>query len=135
MGTTNGYVGGYYGRLQPGTRLEAELWALYKGLTIILQKGLSNVTIEISATHVVQLMEDESGDKCPFKNMVEDAETLLRGCNYAIQHVWKERNLCVDAMAKFGAAQLEDIIVVNEPPVKIKSQLVADMVGMSRERA
>ncbi|XP_028093436.1 uncharacterized protein LOC114293550 [Camellia sinensis] len=32
------WVCGYYGKLHSGTSLEAELWAVYKGLTIILQK-------------------------------------------------------------------------------------------------
>ncbi|KAL7239716.1 hypothetical protein ACSBR2_005572 [Camellia fascicularis] len=66
------WVCGYYGKLQPRTSLEAELWALYKELTIILQQGLNDVIIETNATQVVQLMEEEIGDKCPFKNIVED---------------------------------------------------------------
>ncbi|XP_028093960.1 uncharacterized protein LOC114294059 [Camellia sinensis] len=47
------WVCGYYGRLQLGTSLEAELWALYKGLIVILQKGMNNVIIESDAMQVV----------------------------------------------------------------------------------
>ncbi|CAL5415798.1 unnamed protein product [Camellia sinensis] len=129
------WVCGYYERLQPGTSLEAELWALYKGLTVILQKGMDNVTIELDTMQVVQLMNEETRDNCPFKNLVEDSKILFRGCQCTVQHVWKEGNLCADALAKFGAQQPEDMLVVNKPPAEIRSLLISDMIGLSRERA
>ncbi|CAL5385015.1 unnamed protein product [Camellia sinensis] len=58
----------------------------------------------------------------------------MRGCECAVQHVYKEKNLCVDALAKLGADQLEEILVVNEPLAEIRGLLIADMLGMSRER-
>ncbi|KAF5934299.1 hypothetical protein HYC85_030470 [Camellia sinensis] len=129
------WVCGYYGRLQPGTSLEAELWALYKGLTVILQKGMNNVIVESDAMQVVQLMNEETKDNCPFKNLVEDSKILLRGYQCTVQHVWKAGNLCADALAKFGAQQPEDMLVVNEPPAEIRSLIISDMIFLSRERA
>ncbi|CAL5373274.1 unnamed protein product [Camellia sinensis] len=126
---------GYYGCLQPGTSLEAKLWALYKGFTIILQKGMNNVIIETDEMQVVELMNEEIGDHSPFLNLVKNAWILLRGCQCTVQHVWKEGNLCADALEKFGAQQPEDVMVVNEPPVEIQSLLVVDMIGLSREWA
>ncbi|CAL5387082.1 unnamed protein product [Camellia sinensis] len=58
----------------------------------------------------------------------------MRGCECSVQHVYKEKNLCVDALAKLGADQLEEILVVNEPLAEIRGLLIADMLGMSRER-
>ncbi|XP_028080539.1 uncharacterized protein LOC114282098 [Camellia sinensis] len=125
------WVCGYYERLQPGTSLEAELWALYKGLTVILQKGMDNVTIELDTMQVVQLMNEETRDNCPFKNLVEDSKILLQGCQCTVQHVWKEGNLCADALAKFGAQQPKDMLVVNEPPAEIRSLLISDMIALN----
>ncbi|CAL5357000.1 unnamed protein product [Camellia sinensis] len=129
------WVCGYYGKLQPGTSLEAELWAVYKSLTVVLQQGLNEVIIETDAAQVVHLLQEEVGDKCPFKRLVEDTKILLNGCNCTVQHVWKEANLCADALAKLGAAQQEDMLVVKEPPVEIRSLLVDDMLGRSIKRA
>ncbi|XP_028069972.1 uncharacterized protein LOC114272460 [Camellia sinensis] len=117
-----------------GTSLETELWVVYKGLTVILQKGLSIVLIETDATQVVKLLKEEIVANCPFKNLVDDAKILIRGCECTIQHIWKEGNLCADALAKFGAEQLEDILVVNEPPAAIRSLLMRDMIGLSSEQ-
>ncbi|KAL7256446.1 hypothetical protein ACSBR1_010384 [Camellia fascicularis] len=65
-------------------------------------------------------MVEKKRDTCPFKNLVEDAKILLRGCNCTVQHVWKEGNLCADALAKLGATQPEDMLDVNEPPTRSK---------------
>lgn len=128
------WVCGYYGKLHSGTSLEAELWAVYKGLTIILQKGMNQVMIETNAEQVVQLLQEEPGDRCPFKNLVEDAQILLRGCDCSVQHVWKEGNLCADFLAKMGANQPEEILVMNDPPAELRELLVADMIGLGRMR-
>ncbi|CAL5395033.1 unnamed protein product [Camellia sinensis] len=130
-----GWICGYYGQLQMGTSLEVELWALYKGLTVILQIGLSNVLIETDTTQVVKLPEEETVANCPFRNLVDDAKILLRGCKCTIQHIWKEGNLYADALTKLGAEQPEDMLAVNEPPAEIRSLLVRDMIGLSTERA
>ncbi|GMP31341.1 hypothetical protein CsSME_00005597 [Camellia sinensis var. sinensis] len=129
------WVCGFYGKMQMGTSLEAELWALYKGLTVLLQKGINNVIIETDAAQVVQLMKDPIASNCPFKNLVEDAKILFNGCECTIQHIWKQGNLCADALAKLGADQPEEMLVVNEPPAELRSYLLADLLGIPRERA
>ncbi|CAL5385566.1 unnamed protein product [Camellia sinensis] len=69
----------YDGRLHTVTSVEAELWALYKRLTVILQKGMNKVIIKIDAAQVMQLMKEEQAKNTPFKNLVEGAKILLRG--------------------------------------------------------
>ncbi|KAL7239041.1 hypothetical protein ACSBR2_005022 [Camellia fascicularis] len=39
-----------------------------------------------------------------------------------------------DLLANMGADQLEPLVVVDEPPIAIRSQIVADMVGMAYRR-
>ncbi|KAL7172538.1 hypothetical protein ACSBR2_032095 [Camellia fascicularis] len=80
-------------------------------------------------------MEEPIESNCPFKNLVEDAKILFRGCECTIQHIWKQGNLSVDALAKLGADQPEDMLVVNEPLAELRSYLMTDMIGVSREKA
>ncbi|XP_028099143.1 uncharacterized protein LOC114298722 [Camellia sinensis] len=87
------------------------------------------------AMQAVKLLEEEIEANSPFKGLLEDAKIIMQGCECTVQHVFKEGNLCVDALAKFGAEQLEDMLVVNEPPAELRSLLVADMVRTPRERA
>ncbi|XP_028052246.1 uncharacterized protein LOC114256764 [Camellia sinensis] len=121
-------------RIDSCTSLETELWEVYKGLTIILQKGFNNVIVGTDAQEVVKLLEEGLGDKHPYKGLTEDAMIIFNGCQCTAQLVYREGNLCMDALAKLGAAQLEDILVVNDPPAEIRKRLVAEMLGMRRER-
>ncbi|KAL7167257.1 hypothetical protein ACSBR2_037842 [Camellia fascicularis] len=90
---------GHYGRLSSGTSLEAELWAIYKGLTVLLQRGWKKVIIETDAMQAVKLLEEETEANSPFKGLKEDANIIMQGCECTVQHVFKEGNLCADALA------------------------------------
>lgn len=48
---------GYFGKLKECTSLEAELWGIYRGLTIILEKGYVDWMIETDSTEAVELMQ------------------------------------------------------------------------------
>lgn len=124
------WICGFYGRLENCTSLEAELWAVYKGLTIILQKGFNNVIIETDAEQVVKLFEEGPREKHLLRGLLEDARIIFNGCQCTAQHVYREGNLCADALAKLGADQPEDILVVNDLPVEIRALLVSNMVGL-----
>ncbi|XP_028118362.1 uncharacterized protein LOC114315918 [Camellia sinensis] len=116
------------------TSLEAELWAVYKGLAIIPQKGFNKVNMETDAQEVVKLLVEGPGEKHPYRGLVEDARIIFNGCQCTTQHVYREGNLCADALPKLGAAQSEDILVVNDPPAEIRELLVADMLELGREK-
>ncbi|KAL7193685.1 hypothetical protein ACSBR2_025324 [Camellia fascicularis] len=75
-----GLVVTIYERLENCTSLEVELWAVYKGLTILLQRGMDKVIVETNAEHV-QLLEEGPSEKFPFNGLVEDARIILRDVN------------------------------------------------------
>ncbi|KAI8547809.1 hypothetical protein RHMOL_Rhmol07G0224500 [Rhododendron molle] len=53
-----GYWPGYHGRVHCSSSLEAELWRIYKGLEIILEKKLENVQIEVDSLIAVNLIKE-----------------------------------------------------------------------------
>ncbi|XP_028070017.1 uncharacterized protein LOC114272492 [Camellia sinensis] len=124
---------GYYGKPEICTRLEAELWAVYKGLTIILQRGFNQVIIEMDAEQVVQLLSKDIGERCPFRGIVEDARITMRGCDCTIQHIRRDANICADAMAKLGEYQPAELLIVQDPPAELRPLLVEDIVHLSME--
>lgn len=127
------WISGYYGRLEINTSLEAELWVVYKGLTIVLQRGINQVIIETDAEQVVQLLSEDLGERCPFRGIVEDARIIMRGCDCSIQHIRREANICADTLAKLGKNQPTDLLIVNTPPAEIRHLLVVDIVYLSEE--
>ncbi|CAL5417905.1 unnamed protein product [Camellia sinensis] len=59
----------------------------------------------MDAEQIVQLLNEEPGEKCPFREIVEDSRIILRGCECSVQCVSRGGNICADALAKFGANQ------------------------------
>ncbi|GMP70674.1 hypothetical protein CsSME_00029427 [Camellia sinensis var. sinensis] len=46
--------------------LEAGIWAVYKGLIILFQHGMTKVIVETDAEQVVKFLNDGPGENCPF---------------------------------------------------------------------
>ncbi|XP_028081991.1 uncharacterized protein LOC114283389 [Camellia sinensis] len=114
--------------------LEAEMWGIYRGLTMVLEKGLHEVIIETDSTLAEEFLNKGPPSNCPFRSIVEDSRDLIRRCNCSIQHILQEDNKCTYLLANMGADQLEPLVVVDEPPIVVRSQIVADMVGMAYRR-
>ncbi|KAL7169819.1 hypothetical protein ACSBR2_034787 [Camellia fascicularis] len=91
------WICGYYGKMDSGTSLETELWALYKGLTVLLQQGMHGVIIESNAQQVVQLMGEDTPDKFPFKGLLEDAKIIFRDVN-APSNMCSRKGTCVQML-------------------------------------
>lgn len=62
------------------SRVEAKLWAIYRGLTILLQKGTMDVDmdIETDATQAIKLIQDGPSHNSPYKAIVEDTKFLMK---------------------------------------------------------
>ncbi|CAL5366189.1 unnamed protein product [Camellia sinensis] len=85
--------------------------------------GMTKVIVKADATQVIKLLEDGLSGDCPFQGLIEDARIIMRGCECTIQHVLREGNSCADAMAKFGAKQPMELLVVNDHPAEVHSLL------------
>ncbi|CAL5395922.1 unnamed protein product [Camellia sinensis] len=101
------WVWSYHGYLGNCTSLEVELWEIYKGLTIIMQKGLSNIEIETDSQTTMELVRDGAAGNSPYKAVIEDANFLLRRCSCLIQAIPREANQCANALANLRVNQQE----------------------------
>ncbi|KAL7262612.1 hypothetical protein ACSBR1_000886 [Camellia fascicularis] len=89
---------GFFGKLETCYSLEVEMWGIYRGLTIVLEKG------------------------------------LVERRNCSIQYIMQEANQCADKLANMGADQVEHLLVMEEPPLEVRSLIVADLVGTAFRR-
>ncbi|KAL7227509.1 hypothetical protein ACSBR1_022377 [Camellia fascicularis] len=71
---------------------------------------------------------------CLYRSIAEDSHHLIQHCSCTIQHIIWEANQCADKLTKLGADQLELLVVVEEPPVEVRSQILANMVVMVYRR-
>ncbi|GMP98855.1 hypothetical protein CsSME_00046579 [Camellia sinensis var. sinensis] len=110
------WLWGYRGYLGNCTSLKAELWGLYRGLTIIMQKGMANIEIEIDSQLAMKLTKDGVESTSPYRALIEDVNFMPRRCNCSIQHIPREANQCADALANIGANQTEHLVFQEDPP-------------------
>lgn len=79
---------GYYGKMAARSSLETEIWSIYRGLTIILEKGLSNVQIESDSQTAVILFNDGATANHPQSNIINDGKYLLNRTGSSLTHIF-----------------------------------------------
>ncbi|XP_058208318.1 uncharacterized protein LOC131321348 [Rhododendron vialii] len=52
------WVLGYYGKATSTSSLEVEIWAIYRGLTVIFKKGISSVILEFDSSVTVNFCNE-----------------------------------------------------------------------------
>ncbi|CAL5382858.1 unnamed protein product [Camellia sinensis] len=111
--------------------MEAELWEVYRGRTIMLEKGIKDICIETDSEQVVKLIKDSSSQHFQHRALLEDAKFLMQRYNYTIAHIRKEGNKSADGLANLGVNHQNPFVFLNDPPTKIANLLVADIIGAS----
>ncbi|CAL5362434.1 unnamed protein product [Camellia sinensis] len=125
------WIWGFYGKLGHCTSLEAELWAIYRGLTILFQKGTKGVEIESDSELAIDQIQNGPNTHSPYKALIEDARFLLKRCDCLLRHTLREGNRCADKLASLGVEQSEYVVLLEDPPEEVKNLVIADMTGVS----
>ncbi|XP_028094513.1 uncharacterized protein LOC114294598 [Camellia sinensis] len=110
------------------------MWGIYRGLTVVLEEGLREIIVETDFTMAEELLTKGPPPNCPYRSIVEDLCHLIQRCSCTIQHKMREANQCADKVAKMGANQSDFLVVVEEPLVEVRSQILADMLGVAYRR-
>lgn len=107
------------------TSIMAELWALEDGLSLARQLNLQNINIELYVDVLVHLLTNLAYDNLMLEPLLNDCKTLIRSFpNYLVTHIFREVNRCADRLAKMGAVQITDFLILYEPPPVVDNLLV-----------
>ncbi|GMP95759.1 hypothetical protein CsSME_00044682 [Camellia sinensis var. sinensis] len=130
------WVLGYTRKLESTTSLQAKLWAIYRGLTIILEKGWREIQVKTDCKVTVNRIttSDEQLQNYPFRALLFDIKALLQRTECHITHIYREGNKYADELARLGVAQAVNLEVYDDPPQSLQPLLVANMVGIVYER-
>ncbi|GFY96654.1 hypothetical protein Acr_11g0009600 [Actinidia rufa] len=124
------WIKGFYCRLPDVSAIEAELWAIYRGLTIILEDGLNQVEMETDFQTAVEIIQEGLHERTSSRNIVQELCLLLRRCNSKMSYMPREANRCAVALAKMGADQNETLVILQQPPKALVRLLAEDRVGV-----
>lgn len=124
------WILGYHGKTAARSSLETEIWSIYKGLTIILERGLSNVQIESDSQTAVILFNDGPSANLPQSNILHDGRYLLNRTGSTLTHIYRGANKCADFLAHLGAEQEQDLVVSSSQPVEIREYMNRDSLHL-----
>ncbi|KAI8554787.1 hypothetical protein RHMOL_Rhmol05G0124000 [Rhododendron molle] len=127
---TNGtWVLGFYGKMIAESSTEAEIWSIYRGLTIILEKGLANVDIESDSLIAVNIINAGTPGNHPQSIIINDAKMLLQQTKSKLTHIYRTANQCADHLARMGAEQNDNLVVLDQAPISIREFLIRDCLN------
>ena len=111
------------------TSIMAELWAPEDGLSLARQLNLQNINIELYVDVLVHSLTNLASDNLMLEPLLNDCKTLIRSFpNYLVTHIFREVNRCADRLAKMGAVQITDFLILYEPPHVVDNLLVFNKV-------
>lgn len=125
---------GFYGKLTCDSSLETEIWGIYRGLTIMLERGYNNIHIESDSLSAVQLINGDHPSTHPLNSLIGDSRLLLRRTQFQISHIFREANTSADHLARLGAEQQEAMVVTEESPQSVRIFVRDDWLGRSHVR-
>lgn len=121
---------GYFGKADCDSSLEDENWGIYRGLTIILEKSMSRITIELDALMAVKLINEGDSVDHPQRNMIKDAHAILTRTESTLQHIYREVDQYADRLARIGAEKGEDPVVSTVQPISLREFWIRDHLNL-----
>ena len=106
-----------------------ELWALWDGLHMATMENIHNLIVELDALAIVQLMKNSIAN-LSLEPLLTDFRLLLRKFpNLRVDHVYKEANQCVDALARIGSNSDIPFILFAHPQPVVDQLCTLDIEG------
>lgn len=72
--------------------MKTEIWGIYRGLTIILDKWMSNIQIKSDSETVLLLFNDGAIANHPQSNIINDGKYLLNRSGSTLIHTFCSAN-------------------------------------------
>ncbi|BFG20993.1 hypothetical protein CerSpe_072670 [Prunus speciosa] len=128
------WIAGFAVNLGQGHILEAEVWGLYFGLKLAVEKGITNLAIEMDAAIVVSLVQQINSLQChPLVALVHSCCDLMRQIgNCHLVHIYREKNCVADYSANWSYNLDTGICFFDKAPIWVSSLLVDDLLGLAR---
>jgi ribonuclease HI len=124
------YLSGFSGYLNNSNDiLFAELTAIYRGLRMAIDMGLSDLICYSDSLLSINLINVSTPSYHTYAVLIQDIKDLLHDSNFTLHHTLREGNHSADFMAKLGASSADDFILHSSPPADLLPLLKIDASG------
>ncbi|CAL2242056.1 unnamed protein product [Prunus armeniaca] len=130
------WTGGFAINLGKGQILEAEIWGLFFGQKLAVQKGINNLIVEMdSATAVLLFQNSNILGLHPLATLLSSCWELMHQIDKCVvKHVYREKNMIADCLAK-GSFNFDlGLVSFADIPRSVGTHLEEDLMGVHRTR-
>ncbi|BBH09066.1 hypothetical protein Prudu_021464 [Prunus dulcis] len=130
------WISGFAVNLGKGQILEAELWGLFFGLKLAMDKEINNLVVELDSALAVQLIQKQGlSDVHPLAALVASCWELMHKINCcSVYHVYREKNCVADCLATWSYNLDLGFYIFVDAPAWIGPSLIDDLLGFTRSR-
>ncbi|BFG28587.1 hypothetical protein CerSpe_148610 [Prunus speciosa] len=95
------WKGGFAVNLGKGQILEAEMWGLFFGLKLAVDKRLSPLIVEMDSAIAIHLINKTAVDELhPLAGLIASCRNLMNMLNICdVNHIYRKKNRLADCMA------------------------------------
>ncbi|GAU28886.1 hypothetical protein TSUD_293380 [Trifolium subterraneum] len=124
------YLSGFSGFIQGSSDiLLAELFAIYKGLTLAKNMAIDELVCYSDSLHCINLIKGPSIKYHVYVVLIQDIKELMSQSNITLCHTLREGNNCANFLAKLGASSDSDLTIHASPPEGFVDILRSDATG------
>ena len=111
--------------------VEVELWALWDGLRLCVEKKFHAVEVELDTRVVVDWMTDRTRDNIAYSILISDYKYLINLIStVVVKHCYREANQWTDKLARLGGTQQLEFSIFERPRVDTRLLLYYNAIGM-----
>jgi hypothetical protein len=126
---------GFMRNVGTGEVLQAEAWGLFSGLQMAKDLGLSHVVVETDSAVLVNLLNSPELDFHPLGTLLLNCKHIMNWfVSCSLSHIYRERNMVADGLAKRSVDQDLGICMVPSAPDFIIPALLDDIAGVAHPR-
>ncbi|GKU92594.1 hypothetical protein SLEP1_g6302 [Rubroshorea leprosula] len=112
------------------TSLSAELWALRNGLRLAVDRGYSNLIVEIDSRITKILLDSANSNFHSLGVLIDDCRAMMSQIPaLQINHIYREANALADGLAKKGAKSDSSFVALEQSPSELCNLLFSDCIG------
>ena len=124
------FMSGYSGFIPSSSDiLQAELTAIYHGISISFDMGITDMVIYSDSLRYIKLITDNNSQFHLHVVLIQDIRDMLFQGNYSVHHTLREGTYCADYFAKLGASTDARIQIHSSPPEDLRPLLRNDASG------
>lgn len=128
------WIRGFTANFGTCSSVKAELLALLQGLRMAWMYGVKKLIIEVDSMSVFNQMQVLARQHHLHYFTIKACQEYIYSTHWSMvtEHCYREANRLADQLANLGIEQLEAFILLDHPPESVETNLVEDMLGVTR---